>query len=80
MHPHRFALNSAPFYAWYDLIYDKPWMRFGGLLGVTGAFLTCYHGTELKRFLAHPRLVTTLCVLFLDHRARQSDGLWVDFL
>jgi len=63
VHPFRFVPNSAPFNAWYDVIYDKPWMRFGGLLaGVTGAFLNCYHGPRLKYFFARTRLVTALCV------------------
>ena len=63
VHPHRFVPNSAPFYAWYDLIYDKPWMRFGGLLaGVTGAFLSCYHEPQVKCFFARTGLITTICV------------------
>jgi peptidoglycan/LPS O-acetylase OafA/YrhL len=63
VHPHRFVPRTPPFYAWFDVIYDKPWMRFGGLLaGVAGAFLSCYHEPRVKRFFARKGLVTSLCV------------------
>lgn len=66
VHPLRFAPNSPPWRAHFDVIYDKPWMRFGGLLaGVTGAFLTCYHEPQLKRFFARTGLITTLCLACL---------------
>ena len=76
--PYRFAPRSEPFYAWFDMIYDKPWMRFGGLLaGVTGAFLSCYHEPQVKRFFARTKLVTALCVgcfLVLGHVSVTGTG------
>jgi peptidoglycan/LPS O-acetylase OafA/YrhL len=69
--PFRFAQGTDPWFAFFDTVYDKPWMRFGGLLaGVTGAFLTCYHEAPLKRFFARTGLVTAIsvgCFLVMAH-------------
>ncbi len=62
--PFRFVPESKEYFAWYDTIYDKPWMRFGGLLaGVSGAYLTVYRAPQLKRFFARTGLVTLLSLV-----------------
>lgn len=61
--PFRFALRSPTWLRWFDLIYDKPWMRFGGLLaGVTGAYLSCYFAPQVKRFFSRTTLVTAISI------------------
>ena len=62
VHPLKLTQGTPAWIAYFDTIYDKPWMRFGGLLaGVAGAFLTCYHEPRVKRFFARTSLVTVLC-------------------
>ncbi|MDQ2924999.1 MAG: acyltransferase [Acidobacteriota bacterium] len=64
--PLRFSAGTKAFNAYFDVIYDKPWMRFGGLLaGVAGAYLNCYFATQLRKFFVRTGLVTTLAVLCL---------------
>ncbi len=47
----------------FDLVYDKPWMRFGGLLaGATGAYLSAFFRPQLSRFFAHTARVTVIAV------------------
>jgi peptidoglycan/LPS O-acetylase OafA/YrhL len=76
--PFRFAPYTPAWNAWFDVVYDKPWMRFGGLLsGVTGAYLNCYFMPQLKRFFARTRLITTLsigCLLLYMHIASTAMG------
>jgi len=76
--PFRFAPYTPAWNAWFDVVYDKPWMRFGGLLsGVTGAYLNCYFMPQLKRFFARTRLITTLsigCLLLYIHIASTAMG------
>jgi peptidoglycan/LPS O-acetylase OafA/YrhL len=61
--PYTFVPESKEYYAWYDTIYDKPWMRFGGLLaGVSGAYLSVFRKPQLVRFFSQTRIVTLLCV------------------
>jgi peptidoglycan/LPS O-acetylase OafA/YrhL len=61
--PFRFIPESKEYFAWYDTIYNKPWMRFGGLMaGVAGAYLSVFRGPQLTRFFAHSKIVTMLCV------------------
>jgi peptidoglycan/LPS O-acetylase OafA/YrhL len=61
--PMRHSLYSRAWNRWFDLEYDKPWMRFGGLLaGVTGAYLSCYRAPQLRAFFARAWLTTTLAV------------------
>jgi len=61
VHPLKLVQGTPAWIAYFDTIYDKPWMRFGGLLaGVTGAFLTCYHLPLLKRFFSRTGVVTAL--------------------
>ncbi len=61
--PFRFVPESPAYFAWYDKIYDKPWMRFGGLLvGVSGAYLSSFRRPQLTRFFAHTKLVTALSI------------------
>jgi peptidoglycan/LPS O-acetylase OafA/YrhL len=64
--PIRNAPYTPAWNTWFDLIYDKPWMRFGGLLaGVTGAYLNCYFAPQLKRFFSRIWTVNALAVLCL---------------
>jgi peptidoglycan/LPS O-acetylase OafA/YrhL len=76
--PYRAAPYTPAWNSWFDLIYDKPWMRFGGLLaGVTGAYLNCYYLPQLKRFFSRTWLVNALavvCVGVIAHIATTSRG------
>jgi peptidoglycan/LPS O-acetylase OafA/YrhL len=64
--PYRFAPDSPAYQAYYNTIYDKPWMRFGGLLaGVSGAYLNSYFPGQLKRFFARTGAVTAISLLCL---------------
>lgn len=64
--PYRFAELSQPWDAWFDIIYDKPWTRFGGLLaGATGAYLNIFFAPQLKRFFSRTKLVTAISVVCL---------------
>ncbi len=64
--PYRFAAMTPPWAAWFDTIYDKPWMRFGGLLaGATGAYLNIFFAPQLKRFFTRTKLVTGIAVVCL---------------
>lgn len=64
--PMRQALYSRGWDRWFDIEYDKPWMRFGGLLaGVIGAYLSCYHAPRLRAFFSRTRLTTALALASL---------------
>jgi peptidoglycan/LPS O-acetylase OafA/YrhL len=64
--PFRYTPNTPPWAAWFDTIYDKPWMRFGGLLaGVSGAYWNCYFPEHRKRFFARTGIVTAICSVCL---------------
>lgn len=83
VHPFRFAQSTAPWYAWFDIIYDKPWMRFGGLLaGVTGAFLNTYHLPGVKRFFARTGVVAALglfsCFIIVHISVTASGSIFFD--
>jgi peptidoglycan/LPS O-acetylase OafA/YrhL len=61
--PFRFVPESKAYFTWYDTVYDKPWMRLGGLLaGMAGAYLSAFRRPQLARFFAHTKIVTVLCV------------------
>lgn len=61
--PFRYKWSAQSFRA-FDVLYDKPWMRFGGLLaGVAGAYLTCYFLPEVRRFFARTRMVTAISIV-----------------
>jgi peptidoglycan/LPS O-acetylase OafA/YrhL len=76
--PYRFALYSSPWNNWFDVVYDKPWMRFGGLLaGVGGAYLNTCFAPQLKRFFAHTARVTLIsiaCLALMVHIAYTAMG------
>jgi peptidoglycan/LPS O-acetylase OafA/YrhL len=76
--PMRLDPSSPEFAHWFDVDYDKPWMRFGGLLaGITGAYLSCYFPTQLKGFFARTGLITAISLLSLvicAHIAMTSSG------
>ena len=76
--PLRFAAYTPAWSAWYDVVYDKPWMRFGGLLaGVTGAYLRCNYQPQLQRFFSHTGRVTVLslgCIAVIVHVALTGRG------
>jgi peptidoglycan/LPS O-acetylase OafA/YrhL len=64
--PYRFVPDSPGYLAFFDTIYDKPWMRFGGLLaGVSGAYLNSYFPGQIKRFFARTGAVTAISLLCL---------------
>lgn len=64
--PVHAALYSRGWERWFDIEYDKPWMRFGGLLaGVTGAYLSYYHAPRLRAFFSRTRLTTALAMASL---------------
>jgi peptidoglycan/LPS O-acetylase OafA/YrhL len=61
--PFRSAPYTPRFNYMVDVEYDKPYMRFGGLLaGTAGAYLSCYRMPELKRFFARRGLITAICL------------------
>jgi peptidoglycan/LPS O-acetylase OafA/YrhL len=76
--PYRFAPYSSPWNNWFDVVYDKPWMRFGGLLaGVGGAYLNTCFAPQLKRFFAHIARVTVIsiaCLALMVHIAYTGMG------
>lgn len=76
--PFRFIALSPEWDRWFDVVYDKPWMRFGGLLaGATGAYLNTYFAPQLKSFFAHTARVTVIsvvCLAILVHIAYTSMG------
>ncbi len=76
--PFRFNPYTPAWDRWFDVVYDKPWMRFGGLLaGVTGAYLSCYFQPQLKRFFARTGLVTAIslvCLAIFLHVATTGMG------
>lgn len=76
--PFRFAPLTPDWTRWFDVVYDKPWMRFGGLLaGVTGAYLGSYFASQLKRFFARTTavtLVSLICVAVFVHAATTAPG------
>jgi peptidoglycan/LPS O-acetylase OafA/YrhL len=76
--PFHFLPGSAAWARWFDVVYDKPWMRFGGLLaGVTGAYLNCFFQPQLKRFFARTGLVTAIslvCMAIIYHVAMTGMG------
>ena len=66
MPPFRITPDDPHFYPFFDTIYDKPWMRFGGLLaGATGAFLSTFHAERIKQFFSHTWRVTGIAILCL---------------
>ena len=76
--PYRFMALSPQWNHWFDVVYDKPWMRFGGLLaGATGAYLNIFFAPQLKSFFAHTARVTVIsivCLVVLVHIAYTSMG------
>lgn len=68
--PFRYA-TDLPSFRVFDVLYDKPWMRFGGLLaGVAGAYLKCYFLPQVRRFFARTPIITALslvCLAFMAH-------------
>lgn len=76
--PYRFIALSPQWDAWFDIIYDKPWMRFGGLLaGATGAYLNTFFAPQLKSFFARTVLVTfisVVCLALMVHIAYMPIG------
>lgn len=76
--PYRFIALSPEWDRWFDLIYDKPWMRFGGLLaGATGAYLNTFFAEQLKSFFANTARVTPIsfvCLAVMIHIAYTSMG------
>ena len=67
---------TPQWFYWFDVEYDKLWMRYGGLLaGVTGAYLSCYFMPQLKTFFARRGLITALsigCLLLIAHISSTS--------
>lgn len=81
--PFRFAAYTPAWDRWFDVVYDKPWMRFGGLLaGATGAYLNTFFLPQVKRFFARTGLVTAIalpCLAVMIHVANTSVGsTWFD--
>ncbi len=78
--PFRYAFD-VPSFRVFDVLYDKPWMRFGGLLaGVAGAYLKTYFLPQLRSFFARTRTVTALslvCLAIMAHIV--STGMGSDF-
>lgn len=76
--PYRFFALSPQWNRWFDVVYDKPWMRFGGLLaGATGAYLNTFFAAQLKSFFAHTARVTVIaivCLAVMMHIAYTSMG------
>jgi peptidoglycan/LPS O-acetylase OafA/YrhL len=76
--PYRFVALSPAWANWFDVVYDKPWMRFGGLLaGATGAYLNTYFASQLKSFFAHTTRVTFIsiaCLAVMVHVAYTPIG------
>lgn len=76
--PYRFIALSPQWNRWFDVVYDKPWMRFGGLLaGATGAYLNVFFAPQLKSFFAHTVRVTFIsivCLAVMVHIAYTSMG------
>lgn len=76
--PYRFIALSPAWNRWFDVVYDKPWMRFGGLLaGATGAYLNTFFAAQLKSFFAHTARVTVIalvCVAIMVHIAYTPMG------
>lgn len=64
--PFRITPDNPHFYTLFDVIYDKPWTRYGGLLaGATGAYLGTFHAGHIKRFFSRTRWVTGIAVVCL---------------
>ncbi len=64
--PFRITPDNPHFDTLFDVLYDKPWMRFGGLLaGATGAYLSTFHAGKIKRFFSRTRLVTGIAAVCL---------------
>jgi peptidoglycan/LPS O-acetylase OafA/YrhL len=61
--PYLGTPDSASWHARFDIAYDKPHMRYGGLLaGIIGAYLTCYRKEGLRRFFENKRLVAPIAL------------------
>jgi len=71
--PFRITPDNPHFDTLFDVIYDKPWTRYGGLLaGATGAYLSTFHAGKIKRFFSRTRLVTgiaAVCLAVVAHIA-----------
>jgi peptidoglycan/LPS O-acetylase OafA/YrhL len=72
IHGHGFALpylgtpDSALWQARFDIAYDKPYMRYCGLLaGMMGAYLACYRKDGLRRFFENKKLVALVALASL---------------
>ena len=64
--PFRITPDAPHFNEFFDTIYDKPWMRFGGLLaGATGAYLNTFFEPQVRRFFSRTRLVTAIAIVCL---------------
>lgn len=76
--PYRSVALSPEWDRWFDVVYDKPWMRFGGLLaGATGAYLNTFFAERLKSFFANTARVTMIsivCLAVMVHIAYTSMG------
>ncbi len=76
--PYRLVALSPQWDRWFDVVYDKPWMRFGGLLaGATGAYLNAFFAPQMKSFFAKTARVTvisTVCIAVMVHIAYTSMG------
>ncbi len=76
--PYRFVALSPQWDRWFDVVYDKPWMRFGGLLaGATGAYLNTFFAPRLESFFANTTRVTLIsivCLAVMIHIAYTSMG------
>ena len=76
--PYRFVALSPAWDRWFDVVYDKPWMRFGGLLaGATGAYLNTFFAEQLKSFFANTvrvTLISIVCLSVMVHIAYTSMG------
>ncbi len=71
--PFHITADDPHFGPYFDTIYDKPWMRYGGLLaGATGAYLNTFHAGRVQQFFSRTGRVTAIaiaCLLVMAHIA-----------
>lgn len=76
--PFRAAVYSPQWDRWFDVVYDKPWMRFGGLLaGATAAYLSTFFPSQIRTFFGHTIRITVIaivCLAVMVHIAYTSMG------